>query len=151
MSSAWFIRRFVDPQAAFVFSSGALPPGAVPFDTFGADFGHHGHHCTYETLCARFGIADPRALWIGRIVHDLDLKEETFREPESATVGRLVEGLRLSQADDQILLSQGMATFEALYQSQRAAAPAPSHGRAKATSSGRKARSGARTRGGTSR
>jgi hypothetical protein len=117
MSSAWLIRRFIDPDAKFVFGGEAKTPGAIPFDTFEAEFGHDGAHCTFETLCARFGIADPRARWIGRIVHDLDLKEETYREAEAATVGRLVEGLRRSYADDQALLGMGIATFEALYQS----------------------------------
>ena len=117
MSSAWLIRRFIDPAAAFQFTDRPAPADAVPFDTFDAELGHHGGRCTYETLCARFGIADPRAIWIGRIVHDLDLKEDRFHEPDAATVGRLVEGLRRAHADDQALLSYGIATFEALYQS----------------------------------
>jgi len=125
MSSAWLIRRFIDPDASFVFGDpssarAAIPRGAILFDTFEADFGHHASHCTFETLCDRFGISDEGARWIGRMVHDLDLKEDTYREPEAAAVGRMVEGLRLMHHDDQALLGQGMATFEALYQSFRA-------------------------------
>jgi hypothetical protein len=121
MSSAWLIRRFIDPAASFQFTDRPAPSNAVPFDTFDAELGHHGGRCTYETLCARFGITDPRAIWIGRIVHDLDLKEDRFHEPDGATVGRLVEGLRRAHADDQALLGHGIATFEALYQSASAA------------------------------
>jgi hypothetical protein len=120
MSSAWLIRRFIDPAATFVFgdpAAGTTSRDAIPFDTFEAEFGHHASHCTFETLCDRFGIEDEGARRIGRIVHDLDLKEETFREAEALTVGRMVEGLRRMYHDDQTLLSQGVATFEALYQS----------------------------------
>ena len=123
MSSAWLIRRFIDPTAQFAFGDPAKRPDAIPFDTFEAEFGHHGAHCTFETLCERFGIADHRAAWIGRIVHDLDLKEHVFREPEAATVGRLVDGLRRAHREDDTLLAQGIATFEALYQSADARLP----------------------------
>src|SRR5262249_25557147 len=92
-------------------------PDAIPFDTFEAEFGHHGSHCTFETLCDRFGVNDPAVQRIGRIVHDLDLKENTYAEPEAATVGRLVDGLRLARHDDDALLLSGIEMFEALYQS----------------------------------
>ena len=103
MSSAWLIRRFIDPQARFVFGDAKHAPDAVPFDTFNAELGHHGAHCTFETLCERFGITDARVQRIGRIVHDLDLKEATYGEPERATVGQLVEGLRRAHPTDDAL------------------------------------------------
>jgi len=123
MSSAWLIRRFIDPDARFVFTDPAKTPNAIPFDTFDAEFGHHGTHCTFETLCDRFGIADPAVQHIGRIVHDLDLKEGTHAEPEAPTIGRLVEGLRRAQREDDALLQSGMEMFEALYQSLATAGP----------------------------
>jgi len=144
MSSAWLIRRFIDPAAAFQFTDRPAAAEAVPFDTFEAEFGHHGGRCTFETLCARFGITDPRAIWLGRIVPDLDLKEDRFREPDGATIGRLVEGLRRAHADDQALLSYGIATFEALYQSAGEAVAGPSRRtpRGKATRSSKARRHG---------
>jgi len=117
MSSAWLIRRFIDRQATFVFGDPVKRPGAIPFDTFEAEFGHHGAHCTFETICTRFGIEDDAVRRIGRIVHDLDLKETTFRDLEAATIGRLVEGLRRARHDDDALLASGIELFEALYQS----------------------------------
>ena len=117
MSSAWLIRRFVDAKARFVFGLPAATPGAIPFDTFEAEFGHHGTSCTFETFCDRFAITDPAVRHIGRIVHDLDLKETTYNETETATIGRLVDGLRRAQHDDDGLLQSGIDMFEALYQS----------------------------------
>ena len=117
MSSAWLIRRCIDAKARFVFGDAQRAPQAIPFDTFEAEFGHHGAHCTFETLCERFAIRDPAIQRIGRIVHDLDLKESTYGEPEAATLGRLVEGLRQAHADDEVLLRAGTDMFEALYQS----------------------------------
>jgi hypothetical protein len=129
MSSAWLIRRFVDANARFVFGSPAATPKAIPFDTFEAEFGHHGAHCTFETFCARFAITDPAVRHIGRIVHDLDLKESKYHETETATIGRLVEGLRRTQHDDDALLQSGIDMFEALYQSLATVEPSHSAGK----------------------
>jgi hypothetical protein len=117
MSSAWLIRRFIDAHARIIFADPKQAPKAIPFDTFEAELGHHGTHCTFETLAERFGIDEPAVRHIGRIVHDLDLKEMTHGEPETATIGRLVEGLRQAQPDDDALLQAGINMFEALYQS----------------------------------
>ena len=117
MSSAWLIRRFVDAKARFVFALPAATPDAIPFDTFEAEFGHHGTSCTFETFCDRFAIGDRAVRHIGRIVHDLDLKDTKYNETETATIGRLVEGLRRAQRDDDALLQSGIDMFEALYQS----------------------------------
>jgi hypothetical protein len=117
MSSGWLIRRFIDQKAQFVFGDAKNDSEAIPFDTFEAEFGHQGTHCTFETLCERFGIRDAAVQRVGRIVHDLDLKEATYREPEAPTLGRLVEGLRRAHADDDALLRAGIDMFEALYQS----------------------------------
>jgi hypothetical protein len=126
MSSAWLIRRFIDPKARFTFAE--KPPqgdAAVPFDMFGVEFGHAGAGCTFETLAARFGLEEPAVEAIAEIVHDLDLKETRFGRPEAVAMGRLVEGLRAGYADDHELLAHGIVMFEALYRSFQSA-PGPS-------------------------
>ena len=50
-------------------------------------------------------------------MHDIDLKEDRYKSPHTATVANLVEGLRASIPDDTKLLEQGIVMFEALYQS----------------------------------
>lgn len=118
-SSAWLIRRFIDPQAVFLFaSSPERRPEAVPFDMYQpGGFKHEGDRCTFEVLRRRFGIADVAVQKIAEIVHDLDLKDDRFNAAQASTIDMLVEGLRASIADDAKLLEQGMAMFEALYQS----------------------------------
>lgn len=122
MSSAWLIQRFIDPNARFAFA--AEPPPAndkkrVAFDMFGVGFGHLGDRCSFEVLCDHFGIADTAVRHIGKIVHDVDLKEDRYSMPEAPIVERMVEGLRATYADDDALLAHGMAMFAALYESLR--------------------------------
>lgn len=129
--SAWLIRRFIDPAARFVFGD---RPGAsskaVPFDMYDVEFSHHGDRCTFEVLSERFGIADPAVAQLGRLVHDLDLKETRYNVPEAATVGRLIDGLRQAFPRDEELLEHGIVVFEALYRAFASAlAPADAKGR----------------------
>ena len=127
MASAWLIRRFIDPHAVFVFAAPDAPrePGVVTFDMFEGDFSHEGDRCTFEVLCARFGVNEARLRDIAELVHDLDLKDARFGRPEAALLGALVEGLRqLHQRDDE-LLEHGIALFEALYQGQVAPSTPP--------------------------
>jgi hypothetical protein len=119
MSSAWLIQRFIDPKARFAFAG--EPPAddrkGVAFDMFGVAFGHQGDRCTFEVLCDRFGIKDAAVKHLAKIVHDVDLKDERYTPPEAPIVARMVEGLRASYADDQELLTHGIAMFAALYES----------------------------------
>jgi hypothetical protein len=129
MASAWLIRRFIDPDARFAFAADrdAAPADAVPFDMFGVEFTHRGEGCTFETLCTVFGIQGAPVARLAAIVHDLDLKDARYGAPDAATVGSLIDGLQLAQADDDTLLAQGMNLFESLYrafeQSARSTGP----------------------------
>lgn len=129
MASAWLIRRFVDRQARFAFAPEreSAPDGAVLFDMFGVEFSHRDDGCTFETICAAFGVQEAAVSRIAAIVHDLDLKDERFAAPEAPTIGTVIAGLQLSVTDDDELLRQGMALFESLYRaferSARSAGP----------------------------
>jgi hypothetical protein len=126
MASAWLIRRFIDPQAQFGFVADpeAVPDGALPFDMFGVEFSHQGEGCTFETLCGVFAIQQAAVGRIAAIVHDLDLKDNRFGAPEAVTVGHVIDGLQRAHANDDTLLSQGIALFDSLYRSFEHAARA---------------------------
>jgi hypothetical protein len=119
MASAWLIRTFIDPQAAFTFRD---RPGVdeVPFDMYEGEFSHRGDLCTFEVLVQRFAIDDRAVHRIGEIVHDLDLRDSRFKPPEAATVGALVDGLRSIHDDDHATLRSGVEMFQALHRSMSA-------------------------------
>jgi hypothetical protein len=120
-ASAWFIRRFIDPYASFVFAEAPTKhPDAVPFDMYqSGGFKHEGDRCTFEVLQHRFRVDDPAIQSIAEIVHDLDLKDDRYKNPHRATIAVLVEGLRAAIVEDGALLQHGIVMFEALYQSCR--------------------------------
>lgn len=125
MASAWLIRRFIDPAAAFGFVEQPADQD-TPFDMYTGEFSHHGTSCTFETLTQRFGITDPGVARIGQIVHDLDMKERKYAPLEAPAVERMVDGLQELYSDDETLLQQGMVMFEALARSFSAKASSPS-------------------------
>ena len=119
MASAWLIKRFIAPDARFAFESApaGLRNGRVPFDMPDVEFGHHGPHCTFETLMHRFAISDSAVTSIAHVVHDLDLKETRYAMAEGTALNRIVDGLRAAYADDHQLLQRGMEVIDALYRS----------------------------------
>jgi hypothetical protein len=116
VASAWLIRRFIDPQAKFVFDGS--DKSAVPFDTFhGGGFGHHGDDCTFETLRREFAVRDSRVAPIAEMVHDADLEDGRFARHEAVGIDRVLVGWAQQGVGDQELLRRGMAMIEGLYQS----------------------------------
>ena len=116
IASAWLIKRFCDPDATFAFADAAdAARKGVPFDVLGADFGHHGEDCTFETLIKRFRVKDQRVKLIAEIVHEADLHDGKFTRNEATGVDLAIKGLAAATEDDQELLERGMAIFDGLY------------------------------------
>jgi hypothetical protein len=118
ISSAWLIRRFIDPAARFKFvpAKGYRPAaGELRFDMFQGEYTHEGDRCTFETLLLRFGLTDPALRALGEIVHDVDCKDDKFGRPEAAGIASLIDGLALAYLDDAERLERGGAVFEGLY------------------------------------
>jgi hypothetical protein len=119
IASAWLIRRFIDPDASFRFVSGRgyrPKTGELRFDMFEGEFTHEGDLCTFEVLVQRFAVRDKALAEIGKIVHELDLKQAKFRRPETAGVSALLDGIVTSRKPDGARLDRGSALFDDLYE-----------------------------------
>jgi hypothetical protein len=139
MSSAWLIRTHIDPKARFAFRKDVPTGSEVPFDMYAGEFSHKGGACTLEVLVRRFAIQDPAVEWLCRVVHDVDLRDDRYGEPEAAGVAALVEGLRARHSDDRRLLEEGISLIAALVAARSAgtrtsAARSKPAGRSKASS-----------------
>jgi len=118
LCSAWLIRRFIDPAARFVFGpENSLAANAIPFDVFGAEFGHHGDDCTFETMVKAFGIRDRAIAHIAEIIHDIDLKDHKFGRSEASGLDLVIRSLADSVSNDHKLLEIGSSILDGLYES----------------------------------
>jgi hypothetical protein len=116
IGSAWLIKRFIDPEAEFVFApSKEFPSDAIPFDAAGVEFGHQGEDCTFETLVRRLGQRDRRMTHLAEIIHEVDLRDQKFPRDEARGIDLAIRGLLATFKDDQEVLAHGMILFDGLY------------------------------------
>jgi hypothetical protein len=115
LASAWLIRRFIDPQARFLWlqSPADCPKKAVGFDFDGATFSHVGARVTFETLLASFDLETPALVRLGLVVHSLDAGG--VQPPEAVGVERVLAGMRAAISDDDQLLQVTAGVFEGLF------------------------------------
>ena len=124
---AWLIRRFIDPQAQFVFvaDSAHVPTDATGFDMRGVDLSHHtgpdgAVDCSFETILRRHDLIDP-VLWrIAEIVHEADLDDERYDAPEAPGLDVILRGMSMTCDDDRIIELTG-PVFDGLYEYHRRA------------------------------
>jgi hypothetical protein len=122
MASAWLIRRFIDKDAVFQFiderERNGLGKEAVVFDVREGDFTHQGDLCTFEVLMQTFGVKDKAVKKIAELVHDLDIKDGKYDNPETSGVEEILSGIRKTAKNDDETIEKGMAVFEMLYASK---------------------------------
>jgi hypothetical protein len=125
MASAWLIRRFIDADSQFKFVSGVRSSprkGEVRFDMPGGEYTHEGNRCTFEVLCARFGLRDGALDPIAEIVHDIDLRDEKFGRPEVEGIQTVLRGIVQSTPQDEVRVELASRVFDGLYAHYRGGA-----------------------------
>jgi hypothetical protein len=116
VASAWLIRRFIDPDARFLWleAPGDCPPDALGFDFDGAAFTHAGPRVTFEVLVASFGLdGDPGLARLGAMVRTLDVGEGFV--PEAGGFEAMLAGARRRLGDDDALLAEIGGVLDSLH------------------------------------
>ncbi len=115
----WLIRRFIDPEAEFVFVSTGAEPATVDgltFDMRGGEYSHVDGRCTFEAMVERHRLEGDAALVeMGRIIRDADVPPGRTRRPEAAGLDALIRGFQRSTPDDGEKLRLTSPLYEALY------------------------------------
>ena len=119
----WLIRKFVDPQAEFLFVPAdqvmtvAEREGATPYDVKGVELGHHGKECSFDAIVKKHGLTgDPALMLLARIVNGADTDNSLWHQPESAGLQAVAEGFRhLGFKNDHDLNGAEWIVYDALY------------------------------------
>ena len=114
LACIWLIRRFINPAAVIRYAT-TPEAGEVAFDMRQGTFSHQGNRCTFETMVAAFGLAEPSLHLMGEIVHEIDLRDGRYVHPETAVIDAVLKGWLLMGFSDQDLEAHGVALFEGLY------------------------------------
>lgn len=115
LACAWLIRRYIDDEAVIRYSL-EPEPDEVTFDMSGAEFGHTGNLCSFETMLRAFDLNAPRLLAMAEIVHEIDLRDEFYPHPESQGIDAILKGWLMLNLSNTELESRGIALFDGLFE-----------------------------------
>jgi hypothetical protein len=116
----WLIRRFVDPQAEFLFVAEdqvvdtARREGAVPFDVPGVELGHHGDRCSFDAFVEKYRLTDPALQALAEIVRGADTDARHIAR-EAWGLYAVASGFREIARDDVENMALQFPVYDALY------------------------------------
>jgi len=122
LACPWLIRRFVDPNAIFLFVNPAEVEGvaqrfgAAAFDIEGeaVTWTHRGELCTFDVMLQEFGLTTPALAKLAVIVRGADTARLELA-PEAAGLLAVSLGLSRMYADDSLQLEAALPLYDALY------------------------------------
>ncbi len=117
----WLIRRFVDPQAEFLY----VPPKsvlqtakekeAVPYDVPDVHFSHEGDSCSFDAFLRHFHLTDPALDSLATIVRGADTNRLELA-PQAPGLAAISLGLSRLFVEDMEMLEHGMVMYDALFE-----------------------------------
>ncbi len=121
----WLIRRFIDPQAEFLFVSEdqlldtARRAEAIPFDATRipeVKLNHRGERCTFEAILEDYKLTDPVLQRLALIVRGADVKGQEHVSPEALGLRAIAHGFALTGISDEERLAREFPLYDALYE-----------------------------------
>ena len=116
-ASIWLIKRFVDSEAQIrLYQRGEHIKDGILFDTPDAKFRRYHNASTYETLLTHYKLEDKHLIYIGKIVHDIEINVwEKKTLPETRRVQQaVIEIITSSDTSDEII-NRSMVYFDGLF------------------------------------
>ena len=116
----WLIKRFVDPQAEFVFvpaekiQEAIDKEHAIPYDVEGVELGHYGSNCSFDAIVKKYGIRDAGVLYLADIVRAADTGKPE-RAPQAAGLDAIMTGMSIAAGDDHEAIARAALVYDALY------------------------------------
>jgi hypothetical protein len=120
----WLIRRFVDPEAEFLFVEEkdlveqARVYDAIPFDApklSEVKLNHRGQRCSFEAILEDFNLSDLALQRLGLIVRAADVKGQENVAPEGVGLRSIAHGFAAMGISDEERLARQFPVYDALY------------------------------------
>ncbi|MBI3827909.1 MAG: chromate resistance protein [Planctomycetes bacterium] len=114
----WLIKRFVDPQAEFLFLPketdwSALKDGTV-YDVPGCELGHHGEDVSFNSILKKYRLTDPALVLLGELVRAAD-SHPSAPHPAGEGLRWIAHGFSALGLNDHEILRQEFIVYDALY------------------------------------
>ena len=114
----WLIRKFVDPEAVFVFlphrTDWSKIEDGIVFDVPNCELGHHGEDVSFNSILKKYNLRDPALILLGEIVRAADSRP---KEPHPAGEGLrwIAAGFGALGLSDHEILEREFVVYDALY------------------------------------
>ena len=120
----WLIKRFVDPEAEFLFveeadlMAQAKVHDAIPFDApkiAAVKLNHRGQCCSFEAILEDYRLSDPALRDLGLIVRAADVKGQEAAAAEGIGLRSIAQGFAAMGLSDEDRLARQFPVYDALY------------------------------------
>jgi len=120
----WLIKRFVDPQAEFLFVEEkdlleqAKRQQAIPFDAPRIEaikLNHRGSHCSFEAIVEDYAVSDAAIQKLALIVRAADVKGQESVAAEGIGLRSIAQGFAVMGLSDEERLATQFPIYDALY------------------------------------
>ncbi len=116
----WLIKKFVDPEAEFLFvpvekiEEVVKKENALPYDAPNIELTHHGEKCSFDAIIEKYTITDQAVLELAKIVRtaDTDKMETTI---EAGGLEAIMTGIGIVAKDDHESIEKATPVYDALY------------------------------------
>jgi len=124
----WLIRRFIDPQAEFLFVAegellnAAARESAIPFDApklSAVKLNHRGERCTFEAIIEDYQLSAPGLSRLALIVRAADIKGQEQVAPEGVGLRAIADGVAAMGLPDEERLAKEFPIYDALLEYAR--------------------------------
>jgi len=92
VGSAWLIRKFIDPRAAFASRPSRRSSRRHSYDMMDVEFTHHATIAPSRPCSNASPSPTPAARRMGEMIHDADLEDGKFQRPECVGLDLLFKG-----------------------------------------------------------
>jgi hypothetical protein len=114
----WLIRKFIDPEAEFVF----LPQetdwsgigDGILYDVPGCELGHHGEDVSFNSVLQKYHLTDPALTLLGEIVRAAD-SHPSNPHPAGEGLRWIAHGFSALGLSDHAILDNEFVVYDALY------------------------------------
>lgn len=116
-ASIWLIKRFINEKAIIkFFPKGEVIKEGILFDTPDAKFRRYHNMSTYESLLKHYALKDPKLIYIGKIIHDIEVniwERKVF--PETHKVRNRINKIISNSKNSDEVMEKCYKYFDLLY------------------------------------
>ena len=114
----WLIKKFIDPQAEFVFlpatTDWAAIKDGIVYDVPDCELGHHGEDVSFNSILKKYNLTDPALQLLGELVRAAD-SHPANPHPAGEGLRWVAHGFSALGLSDHEILQREFIVYDALY------------------------------------